>query len=135
LAKRSLEFILGLLGGIFGILASLVLVNPIMFVSSVIGLVAAFFVDSHRKLSGAIMTASGTIGIFLAVLGEPSGNLILMIAGIITLLRKPPKSQPSRPESGPTEDSLPTGGKFCINCRAQLPTNAGFCDECGASQN
>jgi membrane protease subunit (stomatin/prohibitin family) len=132
-----------------------------MFVSSVIGLIAAFFVDSHRKLSGAIMTASGSIGILLAVVGEPSGNLILLIAGIITLLRKPQPPQPDQSSSQPQKafcascgNPLPenktkfctncgvgrdapvedTGTKLCRICSNPLPKPAQFCDQCGAQQ-
>ena len=131
MAKRSLEFILGFLGGIIGIALSVILVNPLMFISSLVGLIAVGFVKSHRRLSGAIMIASGATGILSAALGGPSGgNLLLVIAGIVALIRKSPKAQPSQLDQA-TVGQPPDISKKCHKCGNWLPAEAKFCNECG----
>jgi len=104
--SRTPEFVLGLIGGIFGLLfiplmvflggfqeaftgeTTLYAQSFVAALMSVLGLVGAVFVRSRPKASGILLLVSGIVGIIVA-LGFYVGALLLLIAGILALVRKP----------------------------------------------
>ena len=116
MTERTAEFIIGILGGIIGILAvpGLLLLGVVVAglggtlgvfgaaivggILSVFGLIGAAFVKSRSKISGAIMLVCGILGLFVA-LGLWIGALLLIVAGIISLIRKEKTSLPPPPMS------------------------------------
>jgi ribosomal protein S27AE len=144
MTERTAEFILGLIGGIFGILA----VPGLLFLGavsryfggpdtilmwavgggilSIIGLIGAAFVKSRPKAAGAIMLISGFLGLFLA-LGLWIGALLLIVAGIVALIRKEKPAQPSPP-------SISQQVYYCTKCGKPLTfmsqSKRWYCESC-----
>lgn len=100
MAKRSLDQLIGLVGSIIGIILGAIglLANELhlgipagdsqtMILFSVIGLIGAFLVTSHKKDAGMIMIVIGIAGIIaLPSIVTVIPFAIILIAGIISRL-------------------------------------------------
>ncbi len=144
MVERTAEFILGLIGGIFGILTvpGLFILGGLSAafggsatlaywavgggILSIIGLIGAAFVKSHPKLAGGIMLFSGFFGLFVA-LGFWIGALLLIVAGIIALIRKEKPVQ--TPAQTPAQPAY-----YCTNCGKTLTfmsqSKRLYCEDC-----
>ncbi len=143
MAERTAEFILGLVGGIFGILSAPGLFLLGGFIAafggpatllgaavggallSIIGLIGAAFVKSHPKAGGAVMLISGFFGLFVA-LGLWIGALLLIVAGIVALIRKEKPIETAQPAIQSTY--------YCTNCGKPLTylsqSKKWYCEDC-----
>ena len=142
--ERTVEFILALIGGILGILAvpgffflggfSVAFGGPATLIGwaigggilSAVGLAGAAFVKSHPRPAGLAMLLSGFLGLFVG-LGFWVGALLLLVAGIITLIRREKHVQPPPP-------STPQLVYYCTNCGKPLrhvsEHQRWYCDNC-----
>lgn len=106
--KRTAEFVLGLLGGIFGILGSTFALfvggigeafnaegagtvsglgwAAVLF--SILGIVAAVMVGNRPKASGIMFLVAGIGGIISISAAYILPGILLIIAGILSLVRK-----------------------------------------------
>lgn len=145
--SRTPEFVLGLIGGVFGLLLIPLMVflggfqeaftgettlyaqSLVAAIMSVLGLVGAVFVRSRPKQSGILLLVSGIIGIIVA-LGFYVGALLLLIAGILALVRKP---KPEAPITTPIISAHPIASarKYCSNCGSEMAHESMFCTNCG----
>lgn len=104
--KRTAEFTLGLIGGILGVLISFPtfifmgfmpaidsfstiawVTNAIATILAIIAIVFACLVNKKTKLSGIMMIITG-IGLFLCNFFNIIPTILLLIAGIMSLVRK-----------------------------------------------
>lgn len=101
--NRTLEFVLGLIGGILGVVSAvLVLFNKLdLFTAdsglgsfgiaallfSLIGIIGAVMVSISGKLGGIIMILSSVFGILSIFLGYIISGILLLIAGIISVIK------------------------------------------------
>jgi len=144
--ERTAEFVLGLIGGIFGILVAPGLFFAGGFIAalggpttlfgwaigggilSIIGLIGAAFVKSHPRPAGVIMLVCGFLGLFVA-LGLWIGALLLLVSGIIALIRKEKAVQPPTPP-------IPQQVFYCRNCGKPLTYisqyQRWYCENCRA---
>ena len=108
--KRTTEFILGLLGGIFGFGAAIFAilfgavdqaVNQSTLVtnlgygavaSSLIGIVGAILVKFRPKFGGILMIISAIAGVISVSVFYALSALLLLIGGVMGLIRKDSKS-------------------------------------------
>jgi len=68
-----------------------------------------------------------------------SGVGLIVVAAIVLVVSKkrgstPPSSAPISTTTPAVSPHEPTGGKFCMNCGAALPSHAAFCNKCGSKQ-
>lgn len=145
MAERTAEFILGLIGGIFGIIVapSLFFLGIILLpwgggmylapaigggLLSILGLIGAAFVKSHARPASIAMLISGGLGLVVG-LGLWIGALLLLVAGIIGLIRK---ERPAQPIPPPPPIAPESGSMFCSKCGRQIARESKFCTYCGA---
>ena len=106
MGKRTSEFVLGLLGGIFGFFASIFAMmvgglssalgggSEIVYLGfsamffSILGIVGAAFVKSKTKLGSWIMIASAIGGLISISFAFLLSFVLLLIGGLMGLLRK-----------------------------------------------
>jgi hypothetical protein len=136
--------ILGIIGGIFGIIAGLAeglvggigeafhvtaatnlyVLAVLAIVASIIGIVGAALVGGRAKVGGALMVIAAVLGIIAASYFFILPGILLGIAGILALVRKvEPPAQSTKPA---------VSGTFCSNCGAPLAANVKFCGKCGS---
>lgn len=138
--RRTAEMILGIIGGIFGIIAGLAegfigglgqalhvsgatnlyTLAMLSIVASIIGIVGGALVGGRAKIAGAMMIIATVLGFIAASYFYILPGILLGIAGILALVRKDVRVQVT-----------PAGGKFCSNCGATVETK--FCANCGMS--
>ena len=104
--KRTAEFVLGLIGGILGALISFPtfifmgfmpvtdsfstiawVTNGIATVIAIVAIVFVCLVNKKTKLSGIMMIITG-VGLFLCNFFNIISTILLLIAGIMSLVRK-----------------------------------------------
>lgn len=104
--KRTTEFVLGLLGGLFGFGGAFFAFffgavdhavsgsNDISslsvgaFIASILGIIGSVWVKFNAKVGGAIMLVAGIIGIISIFVFYLLPGLLLVIAGIMGIFRK-----------------------------------------------
>ena len=148
MAERTAEFILGLIGGIFGIVVApgLFLLGIALLpwgggmylapaigggVLSILGLIGAAFVKSHPRRASIVMLISGGLGLVVG-LGLWIGALLLLVAGIIGLIRKEKRVEPTPTTPAPPLGAPESGMMFCSTCGKQIARGSTFCQYCGA---
>lgn len=108
MGKRTAEFVLGLIGGIFGILGALFVLGLgglvaafgaergstvfLMFffasIFSVLGIVGAALVKTKTKLGGWLMIISAIGGLISISFAYTLSFVLLIIAGLMALIKK-----------------------------------------------
>ena len=151
MGKRTAEMILGIIGGIFGIIAGLVvffpygyeygwgfeylygLVGALAIIFSIIGIVGAAIVESKTKISGVLMIVAAVLGLISVFVFYVLPAILLGIAGILALLRK---IEPEMPTVTTTASAHPVIGvrKYCVYCGSEIASVGIFCPNCGKQQ-
>lgn len=105
---RTAEFVLGLLGGIFGLIAAVIALfigglgsalnlsgastisglGFLAIVASIIGIVGAAIVKSKTKVAGILMIIAAVVGIVAVSMFYILPAILLAIAGILALVKK-----------------------------------------------
>lgn len=108
MSSRTVELILGIVGGIFGLLGAVAVIaigglggtvympgasetiglGFLAVMASIIGIVGAAFVKSKTKISGIMMIVAAIIGIVSVSLFYILGTIFFGIAGILALVKK-----------------------------------------------
>jgi len=102
---------------------------------------AQFFADVLSQAAGAdlaptlrdwgfpVQSKTTILGGSVAAYVGVAALVAIVALGIVIAMRWLPSKKERKPPI-----STPTTVKFCISCRNELPINAKFCDNCGASQ-
>ena len=105
MGKRTVEFVLGLIGGIFGFFGALIAfiftrvaagfggkgTSTIIWLAilfSIIGIVGAALVKSKTKLGGWMMVISAIGGVISVTYAYAPSFILLIIAGLMTVIKK-----------------------------------------------
>ena len=99
--SRTIELVLGIIGGIFGLLggifavlfgslaaADIVLLGISAILASIIGIVGSIYVTRNVKIGGIILIVSAVWLLISISLFGVMGSILLGIAGLVALLRK-----------------------------------------------
>jgi hypothetical protein len=106
--SRTLELVLGIIGGFFGLMGGIgavligsfgsafnatgysdIMVSGIVaIVVSIMGIIGAVLVRNKPKLGGLLMILSGIIGFICIFVFYVLGGVFLVIGGLLALLRK-----------------------------------------------
>jgi len=154
MGKRTGEMILGIIGGIFGIIAGLAAVviggigetfgftkaselyglGALAIIASIIGIVGAVIVESKTRISGVLMIVAAVLGLIGVSFFYILPMILLGIAGILALLRK---TEPETPMSATTIPTHPTisDKKYCAYCGSEMASDGMFCPNCGKRQS
>jgi len=145
MGKRTAEMILGIIGGIFGIVAGLVVFFPygyeygwgfeypygllgaLAIIFSVIGIVGAAIVESKTKISGVLMIVAAVLGLISVFVFYVLPAILLGIAGILALLRKTETEMPTIVSAHP----ITSDRKYCAYCGSEMAHEGMFCINCG----
>lgn len=107
--KRTAEFVLGLIGGIFGIIGGIMAMGigglgaafgaegattvgnlgVVAIILSILGIIGAAIVRGKTKLSGIFMVIAAVGGVICISAFYILPGILLIIAGLMALLRKP----------------------------------------------
>ncbi len=99
--SRTIELVLGIIGGIFGLLggifavlfgsiaaADIVILGISAILASIIGIVGSIYVTRNAKIGGIILIVSAVWLLISISLFGVMGSILLGIAGLAALLRK-----------------------------------------------
>lgn len=99
--SRTIELVLGIIGGIFGLLggifavlfgslaaANIVILGISAILASIIGIVGSVYVTRNAKTGGIILIVSAVWLLISISLFGVMGSILLGIAGLVALLRK-----------------------------------------------
>jgi hypothetical protein len=99
--SRTIELLLGIIGGIFGLLggifavlfgslaaADIVILGISAILASIIGIVGSIYVTRNAKIGGIILIVSAVWLLISISLFGVMGSILLGIAGLAALLRK-----------------------------------------------
>lgn len=106
--SRTLELVLGIIGGFFGIVggiaavmigsfgaafeaagySDIVILGTVAIIVSITGIVGAVLVKNKPKLGGTLMILSGIIGFISIFVFYILGGIFLVIGGLLALIRK-----------------------------------------------
>lgn len=99
--SRTMELVLGIIGGIFGLLggvfavlfgslasSDVVLLGISAILASIVGIVGSIYVTRNSKIGGIILFVSAVWLLVSISLFGVMGTLFLGIAGLLALLRK-----------------------------------------------
>ncbi|MDP1553153.1 MAG: hypothetical protein Q8M06_09085 [Methanobacteriaceae archaeon] len=99
--SRTIELLLGIIGGIFGLLggifavlfgsiaaADIVILGISAILASIIGIVGSIYVTRNAKIGGIILIVSAVWLLISISLFGVMGSILLGIAGLVALLRK-----------------------------------------------
>jgi hypothetical protein len=147
-------YVLSLIGGIFVILAGLVVAVAGAAITFMIGGLGGLF-GLFGIVWGAIIIYSATQlranpsqhvtwGIMILVFSFVSwigafggfffGFILALIGGILALVWSPPRQAPAAPMYAPQPPPMPqqqAAALYCPNCGAPLPVGVKFCPNCG----
>lgn len=106
--SRTMELILGVIGGFFGLLggiaavmigsmgqafnfagySDIMILGIVAIIVSITGIIGAVIVKNNRKLGGMLMMLSGIIGFICIFVFYIIGGFFLVLGGVLALVRK-----------------------------------------------
>lgn len=107
-SSRTLELVLGIMGGFFGLLggiaalmigsfgeafnfagySDIMILGTVAIIVSITGVIGAVLVKNNRKLGGLLMILSGIIGFICIFVFYILGGFFLVLGGVLALIRK-----------------------------------------------